>query len=199
MVHQPPVILLDEPLSNLDAKLREGPASGCVRLIDDLGITAVLVTHDQVEAMALADHIILLSSGQVEQRGTPAGTLWHAGDAGRRGVHGRQQPAACRRDQVRGRGRPGDDRRLADARHGPDQGAAGRQLHDALIRVERVEVGTAACANSIPMQLATCVYLGERWECLFEADGIKVRCYSGDAVPPGQHHIRLKEESLWLF
>jgi iron(III) transport system ATP-binding protein len=198
VVHQPPVILLDEPLSNLDAKLREEARIWMRRLIDDLGITAVLVTHDQVEAMALADHIILLSSGHVEQRGTPQelyGTPETLAAAEFMGANNRLRAVVTKcegnaaqvtigsspmRAMVRTKVKPGD-------------------TCDALIRVERVEVGPGACANSIPMQLATCVYLGERWECLFEADGIKVRCYSGDAVPPGQHHIRLKEESLWLF
>src|SRR5690242_1874485 len=61
LVYEPPVILLDEPLSNLDAKLREEARAWLRQLIVTLGLSALVVTHDQVEAMAIADHITLLN------------------------------------------------------------------------------------------------------------------------------------------
>ncbi|MGB8894470.1 MAG: ABC transporter ATP-binding protein, partial [Pseudolabrys sp.] len=63
LVYEPPVILLDEPLSNLDAKLREEARAWLRTLIVTLGLSAVHVTHDQVEAMAIADRIVLLDAG----------------------------------------------------------------------------------------------------------------------------------------
>jgi iron(III) transport system ATP-binding protein len=71
LVYQPPVILMDEPLSNLDAKLREEAKSWLRGLIVELQLSAVVVTHDQSEAMAMADRIVLLSAGRVEQEGPP--------------------------------------------------------------------------------------------------------------------------------
>src|SRR5215472_13191975 len=71
LVYEPPVILLDEPLSNLDAKLREEARAWLRTLIVTLGLSAICVTHDQVEAMAIADRITLLNAGVVEQEGTP--------------------------------------------------------------------------------------------------------------------------------
>ncbi|MER9121042.1 ABC transporter ATP-binding protein [Mesorhizobium sp. M0954] len=71
LVYEPNVILLDEPLSNLDTKLREEARIWLRRLITNLGLSALCVTHDQVEAMALADRILLLNGGQIEQDGTP--------------------------------------------------------------------------------------------------------------------------------
>jgi iron(III) transport system ATP-binding protein len=71
LVYEPAVILLDEPLSNLDAKLREEARAWLRQLIVSLALSALLVTHDQIEAMAIADRIVLLNAGAVEQEGTP--------------------------------------------------------------------------------------------------------------------------------
>lgn len=68
---EPPVLLLDEPLSNLDAALRERTRVELRRLLKRLGITAIFVTHDQEEAFALSDRIALLEAGRLQQVGTP--------------------------------------------------------------------------------------------------------------------------------
>src|SRR5690606_21786275 len=65
------LFLFDEPLSNLDAKLRDEMRSEIKRLHQELGKTMVYVTHDQVEAMTLADRIVLLRDGAIEQEGAP--------------------------------------------------------------------------------------------------------------------------------
>src|SRR5499433_1548049 len=71
LIYEPPVILLDEPLSNLDAKLREEARAWLRQLIVSLNLSALCVTHDQIEAMAIADRIMLLNGGVIEQQGTP--------------------------------------------------------------------------------------------------------------------------------
>jgi ABC-type Fe3+/spermidine/putrescine transport system ATPase subunit len=71
LVMEPPVLLLDEPLSNLDAKLRDAMRFELKRLQRDLGITTIYVTHDQIEALALSDVIAVLNGGIVEQVGPP--------------------------------------------------------------------------------------------------------------------------------
>ncbi|MGH6860031.1 MAG: ABC transporter ATP-binding protein [Phyllobacterium sp.] len=68
---RPKVILLDEPLSNLDAKLREQMRNELRKLIKELNMTAVYITHDQSEAMALADKIIFMKNGKIEQEAAP--------------------------------------------------------------------------------------------------------------------------------
>ena len=68
---QPRVLLLDEPLTALDAKLRESLRVDIDRLLRSLGVTAVYVTHDQAEAMALGDRVAVMSHGRVEQIGAP--------------------------------------------------------------------------------------------------------------------------------
>jgi putative spermidine/putrescine transport system ATP-binding protein len=65
------VLLLDEPLTALDAKLREQLRVEIDRLLRSLGITAVYVTHDQAEAMALGDRIVVMERGRIAQAGTP--------------------------------------------------------------------------------------------------------------------------------
>ena len=71
IVRQPQVFLFDEPLSNLDAKLRAQTRLEIQKLHADLGVTSLFVTHDQVEAMTLAQRMIVMNGGRMEQIGTP--------------------------------------------------------------------------------------------------------------------------------
>jgi putative spermidine/putrescine transport system ATP-binding protein len=71
LVIRPSVLLLDEPLSNLDAKLREEMQIELRQIQRTLGTTTILVTHDQNEAMSLSDRIVVMSQGRIEQIGTP--------------------------------------------------------------------------------------------------------------------------------
>lgn len=71
IVRHPKVFLFDEPLSNLDAKLRTQMRAEIRRLHNRLGVTSIYVTHDQVEAMTLADRIVVMNDGRIEQVGTP--------------------------------------------------------------------------------------------------------------------------------
>jgi iron(III) transport system ATP-binding protein len=71
LVTQPPLLLLDEPLSNLDAKLRESLRFELKRLQRELGVTSVYVTHDQTEALALSSKIAVMRDGRVQQIGRP--------------------------------------------------------------------------------------------------------------------------------
>ncbi|ERF84711.1 ABC transporter ATP-binding protein [Bradyrhizobium viridifuturi] len=74
LVIRPSVLLLDEPLSNLDAKLREEMQIELRQIQRTLGTTTILVTHDQNEAMSLSDRIVVMSQGRIEQIGTPQET-----------------------------------------------------------------------------------------------------------------------------
>jgi sn-glycerol 3-phosphate transport system ATP-binding protein len=71
IVRQPQVFLFDEPLSNLDAKLRAQTRLEIQKLHAELGVTSLFVTHDQVEAMTLAQRMIVMNAGRIEQIGTP--------------------------------------------------------------------------------------------------------------------------------
>ena len=71
VVRKPKVFLMDEPLSNLDAKLRTSTRAEIVRLQRELKVTTVYVTHDQTEAMTMADRMVVLKDGIIQQAGTP--------------------------------------------------------------------------------------------------------------------------------
>ena len=77
LVIEPSVLLFDEPLSNLDAKLRVTMRTEIRRIQQEVGITAIYVTHDQSEAMALSDKIIIMEKGVVAQMGTPQEIYYH--------------------------------------------------------------------------------------------------------------------------
>ena len=71
LVMEPPVLLLDEPLSNLDTRLREDLRVELTRIQERLGVTSVYVTHDQAEALAMSSSLAVMRDGAIEQRGTP--------------------------------------------------------------------------------------------------------------------------------
>ncbi|MGF7160089.1 ABC-type Fe3+/spermidine/putrescine transport system ATPase subunit [Rhodoligotrophos appendicifer] len=72
VIIQPSLLLLDEPFSNLDARLRLEMRSELLELLERLGISTIMVTHDQEEAMAIADRIIVMRAGRIEQVGSPS-------------------------------------------------------------------------------------------------------------------------------
>ena len=77
LVVEPGVLLFDEPLSNLDAKLRVSMRTEIRRIQQQLGITAIYVTHDQSEAMSISDRIIIMNQGVIAQMGTPMEIYYH--------------------------------------------------------------------------------------------------------------------------
>ncbi|UWE11065.1 ABC transporter ATP-binding protein [Actinacidiphila bryophytorum] len=80
IVMEPPLVLMDEPLSNLDAALRLEMRSEIRRIHQEFGLTTVYVTHDQEEALSLADRLVVLEAGRVSQIGTPAELYEHPAD-----------------------------------------------------------------------------------------------------------------------
>ena len=71
IVREPAVFLMDEPLSNLDAKLRVSTRAQIKNLQHELKVTTIYVTHDQIEAMTLADRVVVMNKGAIQQIGTP--------------------------------------------------------------------------------------------------------------------------------
>ena len=200
LVYNPPVILLDEPLSNLDAKLREEARVFLRELIIKLGLSALMVTHDQNEAMAISDRILLLNNGVIEQQGTPQemygspATLFAAEFMGSNNrLHGKVMALENGRARIEGAswslwGRAGE-------------GVSVGEPATAVIRVERLRLDGAAQANSLQLPLLTSMYLGDRWEYLFrtEGDDFPLRAY-GTALRDAEHcHLTLPAEDVWIF
>lgn len=203
LVYSPPVILLDEPLSNLDAKLREEARAFLRELIVRLGLSALMVTHDQSEAMAISDRILLLNNGKIEQQGTPQEmygsprTLFTAEFMGSNNrldgtVTELRQDRAC----IEGPGW----RLWGQATQGLQVG----QPATAVIRVEQVRLGEDGEGNEIELPLITSMYLGDRWEYLFRAEGdrlqaMSLRAYGPQGRQPGTCRLALPADSLWVF
>lgn len=80
VVRQPQVFLMDEPLSNLDAKLRTSTRAEIVKLQRELGVTTIYVTHDQTEAMTMADRMVVMKDGIIQQVGTPKEIYYEPGN-----------------------------------------------------------------------------------------------------------------------
>ncbi|WP_215410309.1 ABC transporter ATP-binding protein [Janthinobacterium sp. JC611] len=200
LVYNPPVILLDEPLSNLDAKLREEARAFLRELIVRLGLSALMVTHDQGEAMAISDRILLLNNGKIEQQGTPQ-SMYETPDtlftAEFMGSNNRLPGKVVQREgnQVR---------LLVDgaSMQGVARGANVGAEVTTMIRVEEVKISATQVENAIELPLLTCMYLGDRWECLFErggAENISLRAYSRHKLEAGKYWLHMPADKLWVF
>jgi iron(III) transport system ATP-binding protein len=197
LVYNPPVVLMDEPLSNLDAKLREEARAWLRELIVRLHISALVVTHDQTEAMAMSDRILLLNFGRIEQQGTPEEmynrpqtqfTAEFMGSNNR--LPGRIGEVANGRAMLEGEGW-----RLWGMARGdlkPGDSATG------IIRLEHTQIANGAADNRIRTEIVTGMFLGDRRENLFKLGALRLRCY-GAAPAAGECWLELPRDALWLF
>jgi iron(III) transport system ATP-binding protein len=197
LVYNPPVILLDEPLSNLDAKLREEARAFLRELIVRLGLSALMVTHDQAEAMAISDRILLLNNGKIEQQGSPQ-SMYETPDtlftAEFMGSNNRLTGTVISRngDQV---DLLVDGVTLRGTARGANRGSEVQPL----IRVEEVRVSATPLDNALSLPLLTCMYLGDRWECLFSRGEASIRAYSKYRLEAGSYYLQMPADKLWVF
>src|SRR5450830_74927 len=202
LVYNPPVILLDEPLSNLDAKLREEARAFLRELIVRLGLSALMVTHDQGEAMAISDRILLLNNGRIEQQGSPQ-SMYQTPDtlftAEFMGSNNRLPGKVLQRDGQRVTLQVEGGTVQATARGGNTGSEA-----IGIIRLEQVRIADHQSDNAIRLPLSTCMYLGDRWECLFKAKSadsatVGLRAYAPHKLEQGEYWLTLPEQALWAF
>ncbi|CAH1687410.1 Fe(3+) ions import ATP-binding protein FbpC [Hyphomicrobiales bacterium] len=198
LVYQPPVLLLDEPLSNLDAKLREEARSWLRELIVQANISALYVTHDQIEAMAVADRIMLLRGGSVEQEGTPQEIYERPNslDAAEfMGSNNRFPVSIISVDNGVASFRLGG----ADLRGALRGAKAAGEKATALVRIERVRIADGPGANRMQCELNGTLYLGERREYMLTVDGTRFRAWGQVDRAPGPCWVDISPEDLWLF
>ncbi len=162
LVVEPAILLLDEPLSNLDAKLREEMRIELREIQRRVGITAVLVTHDQAEALALSDRIAVMSRGRIMQVGTPSAVYEHPANEFVSSFIGQTNRVSGRfagRDGSYGVLVAGDGRRLRGvvAAGAPPDGPG-----IALVRPEKIALGREAPpgANVLEGRVEHSVFLG---------------------------------------
>ena len=198
LVYNPPVILMDEPLSNLDAKLREEARAWLRELILKMQLSALVVTHDQNEAMAMSDRILLLNNGVIEQQGTPEEMYGHPQTLFTADFMGSNNAISGKVAEVRD-----DAARLAgdgwslwgEAKSGAKAGEAGTGM----IRLERVRIAEGAGENRIRLPLVTSMYLGDRWEHLFQLREMRLRAYGNAPLAHGEHWLELPRGDLGVF
>jgi iron(III) transport system ATP-binding protein len=198
LVYNPPVILLDEPLSNLDAKLREEARAWLRELIVSLNLSALCVTHDQTEAMAMSDQILLLKDGRIEQQGSPAEMYTNPKSLFVADFMGNNNRLTGTVAEIRsGTARvDGDGWSLWGTLRGDAK--VGSQA-TAMIRLERVKLADVGGHNHLQLPLITSMYLGDRWEYLFHPGKERIRAYGDRPLAPGAHWVQLPAEDVWVF
>ena len=176
IVIEPDVLLLDEPLSALDANLREEMRIELKIIQREVGITTIFVTHDQEEALAMSDRIVVMNDGRVEQIGTPE-TVY-------------RQPASRfvasflgQSNLLEGRvARIADGMALIVVSRGPElrvaapAGLAEGSSVTVVVRAQRVQVGPPESAqpNHLPGTIATTSFLGSTASYLIDVSGLTV-------------------------
>ena len=168
IVSDPQVLLLDEPLSNLDARLREEMQVELIDIHRRLGLTTIFVTHDQDEALSLSDRVVLMNAGKVEQQGTPHEIY----DRPATGFASSFLGAANLLPVTVG---PGLVARLADGQElalPPGQGIGGDAL--LVLRQEDLAVVAAGTPASLRARVAMRVFLGARNRYIVELAGQRI-------------------------
>ena len=160
LVLEPRVLLFDEPLSNLDAKLRKRMREDIRDLQQGLGLTSVYVTHDQEEALAVSDRIIVMNHGTIAQEGAPRDLYERPADVFVADFIGGANLLKCEIT-----GREGDK---AVVRIGPltlrFPSDLDRQEAMLVVRPSAARVGSQALPDSIPAEVRKATYLGSHWD-----------------------------------
>src|ERR1700687_361271 len=198
LVYNPPVVLMDAPLSNRDATLREEARAWLRELIVRLGLSALVVTHDQTEAMAMSDKILLLNFGKIEQQGTPEE------------MYNRPQTQFTAEFMGSNNHLPGKVSQVVDGRAllegegwqlwGATRGALKvGDLATGIIRLERTRIADGDGDNRLRTEVVTGMFLGDRKEQLFKLGALRLRCYG--YLPAGSRasFIELPPDDLWIF
>ena len=204
MVIRPQVMLFDEPLSNLDAALRDQMRFEIRRIQRELGTTAVYVTHDQSEAMAMSDRVVVLNQGRVEQIGTPAEIYRRPASRFVAGFVGRANflPAqGAEWDQGRaGVVVLGRQRRVAAH---PE--AASAPAVELLVRPESLQLSPAEDHDDAAATVTATVFMGDRVEYELDMHGARLlACVMDPAesqiIPEGTGvQVDFREDRAWLL
>lgn len=199
LVLEPQVLLFDEPLSNLDAKLRRKMRED-IRVIQlELGLTSVYVTHDQEEALAVSDKIIVMNKGEIAQEGTPADLYERPANAFVADFIGGAnliptEIVARDKNKKRVAVRFGETRVTLHDRH-----YVGDTVY-LVVRPSAVALETTPIEGvSLPAKISRATYLGSHWEYTIEVAGhsIFVTQPAGKRFSAGEHvHMRLERDHV---
>jgi ABC-type sugar transport system ATPase subunit len=205
LVYQPQVFLFDEPLSNLDAKLRLEARAFLKHLQKRLGVTSVFVTHDQAEAMALADLIAVMNRGKVVQLGTPMDVYQRPDSTFVAGFIGNppMNLLSCRVDISEGRIHLAtgslDITSLRDQGISPERLAHAKSIG---IRAEKIALADAASPTAIPATLYAVQPLGGEVLVSLQVgpELVSVRLFMDEPPPlPETPYLTLAPEHLHFY
>jgi iron(III) transport system ATP-binding protein len=209
LIVEPSILLLDEPLSNLDARLREQMRWELGALQRQMGITFVYVTHDQAEAMSLADRIVVLHQGQVAQCGSPREVYCHPVNRTVADFMGLINLLPGRITRAVG---PDSLVVVADRYRVPvtvPAGIADGQAVQLAVRPESMRVEPAQVAGpdgltgSLPGTVEQVTFLGNLTDCQVVLDGgtrVRLQASAGDRIEVGQRvSVWLEREAISVF
>jgi ABC-type Fe3+/spermidine/putrescine transport system ATPase subunit len=209
LVYKPDILLLDEPFSNLDVKLREQMRVELKILQRQIGVTVILVTHDQLEALSLSDRIAVMNAGHVEQIGSPYELYEAPKTAFVRDFIGQTTkiPAVAVGDAPDGGTQilVGKDRVPMRSDHSFVSASAKNDAVVACIRPENILIGPTVVTdqgNIAESTVETVLFLGDRLECVLDFLGQKILAYlprksrirEGERVP-----LQLPADSLSIW
>jgi iron(III) transport system ATP-binding protein len=188
LVLEPDVLLFDEPLSNLDARLRRSMREEIRALQQKLGLTVVYVTHDQSEALAVSDHIVVMKAAEIAQMGTPR-QLYEAPESVFVATFmGEANRVAAMIKDIQG------DCAVVDfggvALRLPARGLAAGPV-DLIIRPEAIRIVAAGSADSLPATVRTATYMGQHAEY-----NLDTPVGSLFAISPDPHRLRAPGEAV---
>ncbi|PWW02089.1 iron(III) transport system ATP-binding protein [Hoeflea marina] len=181
LVLEPQVLLFDEPLSNLDAKLRRHVREEIREIQQTLGLTVVYVTHDQEEALAVSDRIIVMNNAVIAQEGTPRDLYDAPASAFVADFIGEANLLDCEIRRV--------DGETATVALGPvtlSLAARGLPVGPGrlAIRPDRIEIAPAGTPNSLPATLKKVTYAGSHLECVVQSGAGEIFAICGDVDAP---------------
>jgi putative spermidine/putrescine transport system ATP-binding protein len=202
LVFEPRVVLMDEPLSALDKKLREEMQLEIRRLHRELGVTMVFVTHDQAEAMTLSDRVAVFNQGRIEQLAPPQALYDHPANVFVAGFIGDNNTLPGRVDADNLLRLP-DGRGLRARSVGTLGAGAGAQL---CVRPERLHLGEAG-ANRLSATVLDAIHQGDHWRVVARLQGLETTWFAKLAprelpsgLAPGQPvTLSFGHDDAWLF
>ena len=192
IVVEPRVLLLDEPLSNLDAKVRQRLRAEVRRLQRRVGITTVYVTHDQEEALAIADQVVLMNAGVVVQAGTPETVYRRPADAFAADFLGVTT-------RLPGRAEPGRVE-IAGQRvpyPGPLRGTVEVVLRSSELSLGRA--GESSTTLALPGSVEERLFLGTHYRHYVRIGDALVMVDAAEAVPEGPVRVIIPADALRVF
>ncbi len=199
LVYEPKVLLMDEPLSNLDAKLREDARYWIRKLILEVGICAIMVTHDQEEALAIADDVLLLENGVIVQQGAPQeiytrpNSFYAADFLGANNVLAGRLAGGGDAAAIEGEGWRLDG--VVRERAPLSAGATVR----AVVRTERLRVVDGDGPNRLRMTLDASLYLGSAWEYRLSRGELALKAHGETQHAPGEVWCEIPRDAVWIF